>query len=108
GRTQDGGQQVVEIVRDTARELPHGFHLLRLAQLLLELPLCAHVAREHEPGLPVRELEGPGDEIHVEALALLRPVTDSGAYGTVVGPARQLLVESALRSEGRRVGQEGG
>jgi len=96
GRAQDGGEQVVEVVGDASRELPHGFHLLRLAQLLLELALRAHVAGEHEPGAAAGELERPGDEIHIEALALLRAVTDPGAHGTVVRPARQLLVEPAL------------
>ena len=33
---EDGRQQVVEIVRDTAGEPANGFHLLRLEQLLLE------------------------------------------------------------------------
>jgi hypothetical protein len=31
----DGHQQVVEVMRDSARQLPHAFHLLRLQQLLL-------------------------------------------------------------------------
>ena len=31
---QDHGQQVVEIVRDTAGEPPHRFHLLRVPELL--------------------------------------------------------------------------
>ena len=33
----DGGEEVVEIVRDAAGEPPDGFHLLRMAQLLLAL-----------------------------------------------------------------------
>jgi hypothetical protein len=32
----DGGEQVVEVVRDATRQLAHGFHLLRLPQLLLQ------------------------------------------------------------------------
>ena len=43
----DDRQQVVEVVRDPARELADGLHLLRLAQLLLEPPLLRHVARDH-------------------------------------------------------------
>ena len=35
--TDHAGQQVVEIVRDAARQLSDGFHLLRLAQRLLGL-----------------------------------------------------------------------
>ena len=34
-------------MRDAARELADGLHLLRLAQLLLEPPLLGHVARDH-------------------------------------------------------------
>src|SRR6266853_1333322 len=34
----DDGQEVVEVVRDAAGELPHGFHLLNLAELSLALP----------------------------------------------------------------------
>ena len=33
----DHGQQIVEVVRDAARELPDGFHLLRLPELLIFL-----------------------------------------------------------------------
>ena len=42
---EDGGQQIVEIVRDAAGELPDRLHLLRLAQLLLEPPALGDVAR---------------------------------------------------------------
>ena len=31
--TENAGQQVVEVMRDTAGKLPQGFHLLRLVQL---------------------------------------------------------------------------
>ena len=41
---ENGGQQVVEVVGDAARQLAHGFHLLRLAELLLEVALIADVA----------------------------------------------------------------
>src|SRR2546426_1016071 len=99
-RAQDGGEQVVEVVGDAARQLPHGFHLLRLAQLLLELALRAHITGEHESGAAAGELERPGDEIHVESLALLRPVTDPGAHGTIVRPTRQLLFVSPYRTPG--------
>src|SRR5438094_790867 len=96
GRPQDGREQVVEVVGDAARQLPHGFHLLRLAQLLLELALRAHITGQHEPGAAAGELERPRDEIHVESLALFGPVTDSGAHGTVGGPLCQLFVEPGL------------
>jgi hypothetical protein len=34
--SKDRGQDVIEIMRDAACEPAHGFHLLRLQQLLLE------------------------------------------------------------------------
>ena len=47
---QDRRQDVVEVVRDAARELADDLQLLRLAQLLLERPLLGDVAadRQHE------------------------------------------------------------
>ena len=39
-----GGEQVVEVVRDAAGEPADGLHLLRLAELLLELHLRGDVA----------------------------------------------------------------
>src|SRR5205823_9201639 len=41
---EDGRQQVVEVMRNAAGELAHGLHLLRLAELLLEVALIADVA----------------------------------------------------------------
>ena len=41
----DHGQQIVEVVRDAAREAADRVHLLRLAQLLLERELLGEVAR---------------------------------------------------------------
>jgi hypothetical protein len=39
----DRREEIVEVVRDAARELPHRFHLLRLTELCLKLPLLGHV-----------------------------------------------------------------
>jgi len=36
--TQDHGQQIIEIVGDSSGQLAHRLHLLRLAELLLQLP----------------------------------------------------------------------
>ncbi len=44
----DDGQNVVEVVSDAARELPDGLHLLRVAQLGLELALAGDVAADAE------------------------------------------------------------
>ena len=37
----DDGEQVVEVVRDAARQLADRFELLRLTESMLELPACA-------------------------------------------------------------------
>src|SRR5579859_626139 len=39
-------QQVIEIVRNSAGELPHGFHLLRLAQLDFQVLLLGNVRKQ--------------------------------------------------------------
>ena len=50
GAADDDREQVVEVVRDAAGQPPDGVHLLRLTQLVLELPALGDVAkktREH-------------------------------------------------------------
>ena len=42
--TDDRGEHIVEIVRDSAGQLPDGLHLLRLAELFFEPPAFGHVA----------------------------------------------------------------
>src|SRR5215208_3626426 len=44
----DDREQVVEIVSDTARELAHRVHLLRMPKLLLELSTCGDVGEHHD------------------------------------------------------------
>ena len=44
----DDGQDVVEVVGDPAGQLADGLHLLRLAQLLLQLDALRHVATDEE------------------------------------------------------------
>ena len=46
GMPLNDGENVVEIMRDTARELADGLHLLRLAQLFLQLPLGCDIAKQ--------------------------------------------------------------
>ncbi len=49
----DHAEEVVEVVRDAAREAPEGLELLRLPELLFELPLLADVEQVPlEPRLP--------------------------------------------------------
>ena len=50
----DDRQQVVEVVRDAAREAPDRLHALRLLQLLLEAPLLGDVADDER-----RRVDGP-------------------------------------------------
>ena len=44
----DGGEQVVEVVRNAARELADRFHLLRVPELVLELRAFRHIVGEHD------------------------------------------------------------
>ena len=68
---RDHGQQVVEVVRDAARELPDGFHLLCLAQPALGLQ------RAQLRVLPTRELvadrRDEGVDVVAERSDLRRP-----------------------------------
>ena len=57
------GEDVVEIVRDSAGELADGLHFLRLAQLLFQSPLRCDVPKqaEEQQRLPVQFNERIGD-----------------------------------------------
>jgi hypothetical protein len=54
GVSDDGRQQVVEVMRDAAGEQPHALHLLRLAKLLLETPALGDVADDADDPLLAR------------------------------------------------------
>jgi hypothetical protein len=47
--TENHGQQIIEVVRDSARQTSHGLHLLRVPQLLLQGYALGDVARYHQP-----------------------------------------------------------
>jgi len=51
GRHHDGAQQIVEVVRDIAREAPDGLHLLLLVDLVLEGALLGGLKRVDDGGL---------------------------------------------------------
>ena len=59
---EDGRQQVVEVVRHAAGELPDGFHLLRLTELRLERFALADIHADAEPmhRLVLRVARQPG------------------------------------------------
>ena len=64
-------EKIVEVMGDAAGELADGFHLLRLAELLLHLDACREVADETgEDGRPA-ELHLPDREFHGEDRAIL-------------------------------------
>ena len=44
---EDGGQQVVEVVRDATGKVANRFHLLRLPQLLLEAMALGRLLDDH-------------------------------------------------------------
>ena len=66
----DDRQQVVEVVRDPARELADRLHLLRLAELVLEHPPLGDVA-QHEQVPVGRELRRRADLEHQPPAVLL-------------------------------------
>jgi len=75
-------QQVVEVVRDAPRELAHRLHLLRLPELLFEVPLVGDVALRapHPHEVPV--LDEAHDIIKEDAGAALAVVLASLGVGT--------------------------
>jgi len=46
GMALDDGQNIIEIVRNSAGELAYGFHLLRLSKLLFQTALRGNVAEQ--------------------------------------------------------------
>ncbi len=55
GRHHDGGQHVVEVVRDAAGELADGLHLLRLRELRFERPLLGGLQQIDDGGLGIAQ-----------------------------------------------------
>src|SRR5207244_12325160 len=50
GATQDGCEEIVEVVGDAPGELPYCLHLLGLSELVLQLAAGGDVPREHQAG----------------------------------------------------------
>src|SRR2546423_2389475 len=48
GISLDNHEQVVEVVRDSASQSPHGLHLLRLSNLLLQASAAGYIARGND------------------------------------------------------------
>jgi hypothetical protein len=123
GVTQDHRQQVVEVVRDAAGELPDRIHLLRLAQLFFEAAAIVDVlqravdARDHALrvalGLTDRPHPDPasvtrGDlKLEVERCARARALVDARAYqlARIGRVSFQRLVGRRRRHAGRRLDQ---
>jgi hypothetical protein len=53
---QDDREQVIEIVSNTSGEASHGFHLLRLLQLLFEALLFGDIRKERQLSPPLAEI----------------------------------------------------
>src|ERR1043166_8910312 len=87
GVPDDRRQDVVEVVRDTAGELPHRFHLLRLQQLLFE-PLALRDLggdAEHRWRRLVGELQRDLDRL--KPARLLSARIRDGLFGDELGAA---------------------
>ena len=73
GVPRDRGEDVVEVVRDTPRQSPHGFHLLRLAQLLLQQDALGDVPPDaQDTDEPVVAQLGRGRELGEAVIAPAR------------------------------------
>ena len=70
----DGGQRVVEVVRDAAREPADRLHLLRLPELILELAAVGDVLHRAD------HLRGPALGVPEDVRLLVHPA--DGAIGT--------------------------
>ena len=85
GVALNDGENVVEIVRDAAGELADGFHLLRLAQLLLQLPLRRDVAEQTQhQQRPLVDLDERVNDFQCHGLAIVQNVL---AFGFALGAA---------------------
>ena len=71
---ENAGEQVVEVVGDTAGHLADHFHLLRLAELFLELKFLGDVVDEHEFCGPAVHGQVEGGDLHVDDRAVLGAV----------------------------------
>ncbi len=74
GVAGDHRQQVVEVVRDAARQAPDRLHLLGVREPPLEPLALADVVREHERGALALERDPPGADLDVDDRAVLAAV----------------------------------
>src|SRR5262249_26249700 len=106
----DGGEDVVEVVRDAAGELAHGFHLLRLVKRLARLlelqprlPQLGYVARDLGETDQLARLVAHriDDDVRTEPCAILARTpafglelafANRGLERSVRHPARAILV----------------
>ena len=100
----DDGQDIVEVVRDTAGQSPHGLHLLRVPQLLFRLVesfFCFHtfgdVVDDHKASAASLEDEIVGLELDegegavLEAMAPTLFLQSLEAVGHALGQRRKVL-----------------
>ena len=83
GVAGDHRQQVVEVVRDAAREPPDRLHLLRVREPALEPLALADVVRHDERGAAALEVDPPGGDLDVDQRAVAAQVAP------VLGVARR-------------------
>src|SRR5437868_1636407 len=97
GVPRDGGEDVVEVMRDPAGQSSHGLHLLRLAELLLQLDSLGDVPADPEDADQpvVAQLRGGGEL--GEAI-----VAPDGVYAELGGRSRLPPHHPAEQLEGER------
>jgi hypothetical protein len=103
-KASDDGQQVVEIVRDSTRQLPDRFHLLRLTELFLEsvpVRLVAH-DRSHADHLAVGSADREQRERELDAIAVLTDPTDLALHALASPDAPPQLASLRFLLAGRQ------
>ena len=72
GVTLDNGQQIIKVMRNTTSEATHGFHLLRLAKLLLEGAMLSDIFNDalRVQGPALRVVDDAATQTHGDGIAV--------------------------------------
>ena len=102
GVAANRGQQVVEVVRDAAGEAADRFHLLRLAQLILELHAIADVVHGREDRALVAELGDRAERFDLDHLAVLADAAHGQLHARhALGIEARQLIDAPARDPAR-------
>ena len=99
--TADNRQQIVKVMRDAPGQAPDGFHLLRLAKLLLELLAFCDVIDLNKPGVSRPERQGMRRNLHVDECSVFLSVP-AVAASWMTDPSLPASSRESLTSSGGR------